>query len=96
MSKARTGGVKARTSKDKVVSKASEVVNALLEPALQVANFLDGVGAFFPPCKVASNALSVSAISITWLACDLLEIDRRDSDVRIAVLFLDLVCLVSE
>ncbi|KAH9960627.1 hypothetical protein BC827DRAFT_1268032 [Russula dissimulans] len=84
MSKARTSVEKARNSKgnqNKVVSKASEVVNALLEPASQVVNLLNGIGAFFPPCKVASNTLSVIVK---------LEIDRRDSDVRIAVLFLDL------
>ncbi|KAH9991978.1 hypothetical protein BJV74DRAFT_407332 [Russula compacta] len=84
MSKARTGVDKARTSKEnrnKVVSKASEIVNALLEPALQVANLLDGIGAFFPPCKVASNTLAVLVQ---------LEVDRRDNDVRIALLFLDL------
>jgi len=66
MTKARTNVEKARASKEnrnKVVSKASEVVNALLEPASQVANLLDGIGAFFPPCKLASNTLSVRAVS---------------------------------
>jgi len=68
MSKARTSVEKARTSKEnrqKVVSKASEIVNALLEPASQVANLLDGIGALFPPCKIASNTLAVRAISAT-------------------------------
>jgi hypothetical protein len=62
MSKARASVEKAQASKenrDKVVSKASEVVNALLEPASQVANLLDGIGGMFPPCKVASNTLAV-------------------------------------
>jgi hypothetical protein len=66
MSKARTSVEKARASKEnrnKVVSKASEIVNALLEPASQVANLLDGIGAMFPPCKVASNILAVSVVS---------------------------------
>ena len=69
MSKARTSVEKARTSKEnrqKVVSKASEIVNALLEPASQVANLLDGIGALFPPCKVASNTLAVRNISATF------------------------------
>ena len=64
MSKARAGVEKAQTSKEnrnKVVSKASEIVNALLEPASQVANLLDGLGGIFPPCKVASNTLAVRA-----------------------------------
>jgi hypothetical protein len=83
MSKARTSVEKAQASKEnrhKVVSKASEIVNALLEPASQVANLLDGIGALFPPCKVASNTLA---------ALVRLEVDRRDNDVRIALLFLD-------
>jgi hypothetical protein len=75
MSKARTSVEKARTSKEnrqKVISKASEIVNALLEPASQVANLLDGIGALFPPCKVASNTLAVRVISATFfLACGL-------------------------
>jgi hypothetical protein len=101
MSKARTSVEKAQASKEnrhKVVSKASEIVNALLEPASQVANLLDGIGALFPPCKVASNTLAVRAVA-TSSACDLtqaqalvrLEVDRRDNDVRIALLFLDFV-----
>ena len=66
MSKTRTSVEKARASKEnrqKVVSKASEIVNALLEPASQVANLLDGLAAMFPPCKIASNTLAVRAIS---------------------------------
>lgn len=69
MSKARTSVEKARASKEnrqKVVSKASEIVNALLEPASQVANLLDGIGALFPPCKIASNTLAVRAISAAF------------------------------
>ena len=49
----------AKDSRSKAVSKASSIVSALLDPALQVANLLDGVGALFPPCKVASNTLNV-------------------------------------
>jgi len=74
MSKARTGVEKARVSKEnrnRVVSKASEIVHALLEPASQVANLLDGIGAMIPPCKVASNILAVCAVSPTSLAYDL-------------------------
>ena len=74
MSKARAGVEKARASKEnrqKVVSKASEIVNALLEPASQVANLLDGIGALFPPCKVASNTLAVRIVTATSSACDL-------------------------
>jgi hypothetical protein len=62
MSKARTGVEKAQASKEnqnKVISKASEIINALLKPATQVVNLLDGIGALFPPCKVSSNILSV-------------------------------------
>jgi hypothetical protein len=69
MSKARSGVEKAQASKEnrrKVVSKASEIVNALLEPASQVANLLDGIGALFPPCKVASNTLAVRAVTSTF------------------------------
>jgi hypothetical protein len=102
MSKARTSVEKVQASKEnrnKVISKASEIVNALLEPATQVANLLDGIGAMFPPCKVASNILTVRAIlrhffslwSHQAQALVKLEIDRRDNDVRIALLFLDLV-----
>ena len=49
MSKARTSVEKAQASKEnrqKVVSKASEIVNALLEPASQVANLLDGIASY--------------------------------------------------
>jgi len=66
MAKTRTNVEKAQASKEnrnKVVSKASEIVNALLEPASQVVNLLDGIGALFPPCKLASNILAVRAIS---------------------------------
>ncbi len=66
MLKARTGVERAQASKEnrrKVVSKASEIVNILLDPALQVANLLDGIGGLFPPCKVASNTLAVRAVN---------------------------------
>lgn len=58
MSKARTSIEKAHVLKEdqnRVVSKASGIVNALLEPAPQAAKFLDGIRAMFPPCKVARN-----------------------------------------
>jgi isopropylmalate/homocitrate/citramalate synthase len=76
MSKTRTSVEKAQASKEnrnKVVSKASEIVNALLEPASQVVNLLDGIGALFPPCKLASNILAVCAISAASLICNLTE-----------------------
>lgn len=75
MSKARTSVEKARASKEnrqKVVSKASEIVKALLDPAEQVANLLDGIGALFPPCKVASNTLAVRITTTDFFSvCDL-------------------------
>lgn len=74
MTKTRTSVEKAQASKEnrnKVVSKASEIVNALLEPASQVVNLLDGIGALFPPCKLASNILAVCAISAASLICNL-------------------------
>lgn len=70
MAKTRTSVEKAQASKEnrnKVVSKASEIVNVLLEPASQVVNLLDGIGALFPPCKLASNVLAVRAISAASL-----------------------------
>ena len=70
MAKTRTSVEKARASKEnrnKVVSKASEIVNVLLEPASQVVNLLDGIGALFPPCKLAGNILAVRAISAASL-----------------------------
>jgi hypothetical protein len=73
MSKTRTSVEKARVSKEnrnKVVSKASEIVNALLEPASQVANLLDGIGAFFPPCLATGTALAVRAFFATSSPCD--------------------------
>ncbi|KAI0320000.1 hypothetical protein OF83DRAFT_1107436 [Amylostereum chailletii] len=70
-----------KDARSKAVSKASSIVSALLDPALQVANLLDGVGAMFPPCKVASNTLA-GIVTV--------EQNRRDNDVRIAVVFLDL------
>ncbi|KAI0055964.1 hypothetical protein BV25DRAFT_1921375 [Artomyces pyxidatus] len=83
---ARTQGAvqKAQTSKDgrnKAVAKASEIVNALLEPAAQVANLLDGLGGGFPPCKLAGNVLA---------ALVKLEVDRRDNDIRVVLVYLDM------
>ncbi|KAI0051584.1 hypothetical protein FA95DRAFT_1554409 [Auriscalpium vulgare] len=84
MSKTRASVEKTQRSQEtrnKIISKASEIVNALLEPASQVANLLDGLGGVFPPCKVASNALA---------ALVKLEVDRRDNDVRIGLVYLDM------
>lgn len=53
-----------KESRNKIISKASGVVNALLDPAHQVANLLDGLGGMFPPCKVASNTLAVRRLMI--------------------------------
>ena len=64
MSKAKPGIEKAKASKDgrnKIVSKASDVVNALLEPASKVADLLKFVGNFYPPCSAAGSVLQVSA-----------------------------------
>ena len=49
-------GKKKRTQ---IVSDASSFVRAMLSPARQVVVLLDGLGSIFPPCKLASNALSV-------------------------------------
>jgi len=94
MAKARTDVEKACASKEdrnKVVSKASEVVNALLEPASQVANLLDGICASFPLCKLASNTLCVASPLYLFrfhLARALvkLEIGRRENDERMVLL----------
>ena len=51
-----------KDSRNRIISKASGVVNALLDPAHQVANLLDGIGGMFPPCKVASNTLAVRSL----------------------------------
>ncbi len=62
MSKAKPGIEKAKASKEgrsKVVSKAGEVVNALLEPASKVADLLKFVGNFYPPCGIAGGILQV-------------------------------------
>lgn len=56
---------KDKSSKDrrnKAVSIASKAMKNMLSPAAQVANLLDGVGAIFPPCKTASNILTVSTL----------------------------------
>ena len=94
---------KAKASKDgrnKIVSKASDIVNALLEPASQVANLLNGLGAFFPPCGVAGSVLQVRYFRlINAIAFDSfylqgivdLESDRRENDSRIGLVFADIV-----
>lgn len=62
MSKAKPGIERAKASKEnrsKVVSKASEVVNAVLEPASKVADLLKFVGNFYPACGTAGSILQV-------------------------------------
>jgi len=62
MSTARPKIEKAKASKEdrnNVVSKASEVVGALLAPGRQVVDFLGALGPVFPPCKQVSNTLAV-------------------------------------
>ncbi|KAI0031330.1 hypothetical protein K488DRAFT_71494 [Vararia minispora EC-137] len=84
MAKTQTSLAKAQADKEgrnKVISKASDIVNALLDPALQVANLLDGLGGFFPPCKVTSNTLQ-TIVGI--------EQNRRENDVRIVVVIVDI------
>ncbi|KLO11799.1 hypothetical protein SCHPADRAFT_455148 [Schizopora paradoxa] len=83
MSKAKPGIEKAKASKDgrkKIVSKASEVVNALLEPASKVADLLKFVGNFYPPCTVAGSVLQ-GIVDV--------ETGRRENDVRIAVIYVE-------
>jgi hypothetical protein len=66
MSTARADVEKAKVSKadqNKVVSKASETVGALLAPGRHIVNFLGGLSALFPPCKQVSNALAVRVSS---------------------------------
>ncbi|KZV76858.1 hypothetical protein PENSPDRAFT_569028, partial [Peniophora sp. CONT] len=75
-----------KESRNKIISKASGVVNALLDPAHQVANLLDGVGGMFPPCKVVSNTLA---------AIVELEQNRRDNDVRVVVIHLEFSTLLA-
>ncbi|EJD06689.1 uncharacterized protein FOMMEDRAFT_17171 [Fomitiporia mediterranea MF3/22] len=84
MSKARVTLERAKESKDgrsKIVSTASEVVHTLLEPAYQVANLLQTLGSVCPPCKAAGQTLQ----SIVAL-----ESKRRENDVRIVLLFVDM------
>ncbi|VDC03756.1 unnamed protein product [Peniophora sp. CBMAI 1063] len=75
-----------KETRNKIISKASGVVNALLDPAHQVANLLDGIGGVFPPCKVASNTLA---------AIVELEQNRRDNDVRVVVIHLEFSTLLA-
>ncbi|EJD06690.1 uncharacterized protein FOMMEDRAFT_17172 [Fomitiporia mediterranea MF3/22] len=84
MSRAKTSVEKAKVSKEgrnKVVAKASEIVKALLEPASQVSNLLNFLGNFYPPCGTAGTILQGIVD---------LEAERRDSDVRIGLVFVDM------
>ncbi|KIK63513.1 hypothetical protein GYMLUDRAFT_241984 [Collybiopsis luxurians FD-317 M1] len=79
---------KAQESKEgrnKLVSRASSVVNTLLEPAARVADVLKFIGTFYHPCLEAGNALQ-AIVNI--------ETQRRDSDVRIGVIHLEFVSLL--
>ncbi|KLO11793.1 hypothetical protein SCHPADRAFT_891325 [Schizopora paradoxa] len=83
MSKAKPGIERAKASKEnrnKVVAKASEVVNALLEPASKVADLLKFVGTFYPPCGAAGSILQ-GIVDV--------ETGRRENDVRIGVLYVE-------
>ena len=53
-----------KKGRNKVVSKANEVVGALLTPGRHVVVFLSGLGVLFSPFKQVSSAL---AVSITFL-----------------------------
>jgi hypothetical protein len=66
MSMTRANVETAKSSKEdrnKVVSKASEVVGALLTPGRHVVGLLSGLGALFSPFKPVSSALAVSIFS---------------------------------
>ncbi|KIK63515.1 hypothetical protein GYMLUDRAFT_469088 [Collybiopsis luxurians FD-317 M1] len=83
LNKAKPGIEKAKASKEgrsKLVSKASEVVNALLEPASRVADLLKFVGNFYQPCSAAGNVLQ-GIVDI--------ETGRRDSDIRVGIIYLE-------
>ena len=49
-----------KKGRNKVVSKANEVVGALLTPSRHVVVFLSGLGVLFSPFKQVSSALAVS------------------------------------
>ena len=51
---------KSKDGRNKAVSKAGEIVNALLAPASQVANLLNTLGSIYPPCSIAGGVLQVS------------------------------------
>ena len=103
MSKAKPGIEKAKASKDgrkKIVSKAGEVVNALLEPASKVADLLKFVGNFYPPCTAAGSILQVSASTMCYIIAlngnqGIVDVEtgRRENDVRIAVVYVEFVSL---
>ena len=82
------------------MSKASGVVNALLEPASKVADLLKFAGIFYSPCTAAGTALQVSgskqhiffSVKLTFKQAIVdVESGRRDSDVRIAIVYLEFV-----
>lgn len=62
MAKTQVAVEKTKNSKDgknKVLAKAGEIVDAMLEPASKVASLLKAAGTFYPPCGVAGDLLEV-------------------------------------
>ena len=105
MSMARANIQTAKSSKEdrnKVVTKANEVVGALLIPSRHAVGLLSGLGALFSPFKQVSSALAVSVSFSTfrsttshtlYLGQTLLkhELGRPEKDVRVAIVHFDLV-----
>jgi len=56
-----------KENSNKLVAQGNKIVESLLEPAQHVANLLDGLGGLFGPCKLASNILAVSSMSISLI-----------------------------
>jgi hypothetical protein len=84
MSMTRANVETAKSSKEdrnKVVSKASEVVGALLTPGRHVVGLLSGLGALFSPFKPVSSALAALIKH---------ELGRPEKDVRVAIVHFDL------
>ncbi|KAH9994637.1 hypothetical protein BJV77DRAFT_293127 [Russula vinacea] len=84
MSMARANIQTAKSSKEdrnKVVTKANEVVGALLIPSRHAVGLLSGLGALFSPFKQVSSALA------TLLKH---ELGRPEKDVRVAIVHFDL------
>ncbi|KAI5119442.1 hypothetical protein M0805_008381 [Coniferiporia weirii] len=67
--------------KNQVLSKAGDVVKVLLEPASLVAIVLNTLGNTFSPCGIAGTALQALVD---------MESKRRDNDVKIAFIHLDM------